>query len=177
MPPPASRERPRRRARRALAFALAALAVVALALVALAGYVASERGLAFLVARIVAQSGGRIAIEGSSGSVAGTMRFRRIVWRGPDATVAAEDVVVDWSPGALWSRRLAIRGLGAHRVSIALAPSSGAAAPPPTDLRLPLAVDVDRLAVGEIDWHVGPRSGRILGLEFGYSGDAAAHRV
>jgi len=162
--------------RRALRFTLAALALVVIAVAALIGYALSERGLPYIVARIVAQSGGRITVEDPTGSVAGTMRFRRITWRGADATVTAEDVVVDWSPGALWSRRLSIRGLGARRVDIALKPSTGPTAPP-TDLQLPLAVDIERLAVAELGWHAGPRTGRISGLEFGYAGDAQQHRI
>ena len=118
--PPQKKQR-----RRALRFTLAALALVVIGVAALIGYALSERGLPYIVARIVAQSGGRITVEDPTGSVAGTMRFRRITWRGADATVTAEDVVVDWSPGALWSRRLSIRGLGARRVDIALKPSTG----------------------------------------------------
>src|SRR5512135_1083375 len=64
--------------------------------------------LAFIVARIVAQSGGRLGVEGTSGSITGTMRFRRIAWHGPDTTVVADDVVIDWNPGALWSSTISI---------------------------------------------------------------------
>ncbi|HEX6137131.1 MAG TPA: translocation/assembly module TamB domain-containing protein [Casimicrobiaceae bacterium] len=156
--------------------ALALVALVAVALAALVGYGLSERGLPFVVARIVAQTGGRISVEEPSGSVAGTMRFRRITWHGADATVTADDVVVEWNPGALWSRRLSIRGLGARHVDIELKPSSGATQPP-TDLQLPLAVDIERLAVGRLDWHTGPRRGYVSGLEFGYAGDATQHRI
>jgi translocation and assembly module TamB len=166
----------KRRARRALKLALAIVALALVAVAALVGYGLSERGLPFVVARIVAQTGGRISVEEPTGSVAGTMRFRRITWHGADVTVTADDVVVDWNPGALWSRRLSIRGLGARHVAIAIKPSSGATTPP-TDLRLPLSVDIARLAVAELEWHTGPRSGSVSGLEFGYSGDATLHRI
>ena len=171
--PPTVRNEPRRRA---LKITLGVLALLVVGVAALIGYALSERGLPYIVARIVAQTGGRITVEDPSGSVAGTMRFRRITWRGADATVTADDVVVDWNPGALWSKRLSIRGLGARRVDIALKPSTGPTAPP-TDLRLPLAVDIGRLAVAELTWQAGPRTGRISGLEFGYAGDAQVHRI
>jgi len=166
----------KRRRRRALAITLAVVALLAVAIAALVGYALSERGLPYIVARIVAQSGGRITVDEPTGSVAGTMRFRRITWHGTDATVTADDVVVDWSPGALWSRRLSIRGLGARHVDIALKPSTGPTAPP-TDLRLPLAVDIEQLAIAALEWRAGPRAGRISGLEFGYAGDAQSHRI
>ena len=171
VPTPAARRR-----RRAWKLALAAVAIIALLVAAIVGWGLSERGLPFIVARIVAQSGGRISVEQPSGSLGGTMRFRRITWRGADATVIADDVAVDWNPGALWSSRLSIRGLGARHVDISIKPSA-AATPPPTDLRLPLAASIDRLAIAQIDWHAGPRSGRVTGLEFGYDGDAKTHRI
>ena len=172
-----SRDRaPPKRSRRGPKIALAIVALAAVAIAALVEYGLSERGLPFVVARIVAQTGGRITVEEPSGSAAGTMRFRRITWRGPDITVTADDVVVDWDPRALLSRRLAMRGLGARRVDIEIKPSSGATAPP-TDLRLPLAVDIGELAVAQLAWHAGPRSGRISGIAFGYAGDSQMHRI
>src|SRR5487761_1966379 len=166
---------PRRRPR-AWKIALAVIAIVAVVLAALVGLVLSEPGLPFIVARIVAQSGGRISVEQPSGSIAGTMRFRRITWHGTDVTVIADDVAVDWNPGALWSSRLSIRGLGARHVDISIKPSA-AATPPPTDLALPIAVSIDRLDIARIDWRAGPRAGHVSGLEFGYDGDANRHRI
>src|SRR5512135_551982 len=166
---------PRRRWR-AWTIALAALVVVVAAVAALVGYGLSERGLPFIVARVVAQSGGRFSVEGPSGSLAGTMRFRRIAWRGPDTTVVADDVVVDWNPAALWSSRLSIAGLGARHLDISIKPAAGATTPP-TDLSLPLVVSIDRIAVAQLDWRVGSRSGQLSGLEFGYDGGATSHRI
>ena len=159
-----------------LKIAVAIVAVVIIAIAALVGLGISERGLPFLVSRIVAHSGGQISIEEPTGSIAGTMRFKRITWRGAETTVTADDVVIDWNPGALWGKRVSIRGLGARHLDIAIKPSSEPTRPP-TDLRLPLAVTIDRLAVGELDWHTGPRSGHVSGLEFGYSGGPTMHRI
>src|SRR6185312_6995375 len=106
---------PKPRRRRGTAIALGLIALVAVAIVALVGFALSERGLTYIADRIVARSGGRISIEGASGSIAGTMRFRRVTWRGADATLVADDVVVDWNPGTLLHRHLSIHGLGARR--------------------------------------------------------------
>ena len=169
---------PKPRRRRGAKIALGVVVLFAVAIAGLVGFVVSERGLPYIVERIVAHSGGRVSVEGASGSIAGTMRFRRITWRGTDATLVADDVVVDWNPGTLLHQHLSIHGLGARHVDLAIKPSSdGAPASPPTDLALPVTVDIDRLAIGRLDWHTGPRSGSIEGLELGYSGDRAAHRV
>src|SRR5438105_757137 len=99
---------PSRRKRRVWRIAAALLGLLLLALGAAIWYALSESGLPFLVARVVAQSGGRLAIEGASGSVGSTMRFARLTWNGSDTTVEATDVVVEWRPQALWRSRLAI---------------------------------------------------------------------
>jgi translocation and assembly module TamB len=167
---------PARKRRPALKIALAAFVLLLVAAAGLIGFAVSERGLPLIVARIVAQSGGRITVEEPTGSIAGEMRFRRIRWRSDDATVIADDVIVKWNPGALWRRRLSISGLGARHVDIELAPSTGPASPP-ADLALPIAIDIERLAVAELEWKSGPRGGRVTGLAFGYAGDAQSHRI
>src|SRR6478752_5846076 len=138
-----------------------ALAIVALLVVGVVGIVVwglSERGLPFIVDRIVARSGGRVSVEGASGSIAGTMRFARITWHGADATLVADDVVVDWNPQTLLHRHLSIHGLGARHVDLAIKPSPGGApTAPPDNLALPIKVDIDRLGIGELVWHTGPR--------------------
>src|SRR5947208_1899680 len=171
-PPP----RRRRRGRWAVSATLGVLALLFVALAATLAFLLGESGLPFIVARIVAQSGGRLAVEQPSGSAASSMRFKRLVWRGTDAVVEAQDVVVDWNPGALWSLQVSIRGLGAQRVSISLKPSAGGTSPP-QNLALPLDVRIERIGVARLEWQTGPRRGVITGLEFGYTGSPTTHRV
>ncbi|MET0204724.1 MAG: hypothetical protein ABW276_10465, partial [Casimicrobiaceae bacterium] len=170
-PPP-----PKRRRVRVRHMSLAASVLIVLALAGSVAFVLSEAGLPFVIARIIEQTGGRLSVDGPSGSLAGTMRFRGLAWRGPEATVTATDVVVEWSPMALFSSRLEIDGLGARAVSISLRPSTGATAPP-ASLTLPIGVTIRNAAVTELTWQAGPRGGKITGLEFGYAGDANEHRV
>ena len=178
-PPPAvpAASPPRRRRRpRAKHVSLGVLALLVVAFVGGLAFMLSPAGLPFVIGRVIEQSGGRLTVEGGTGSLASTMRFRRLAWTGPESTVTATDVVVEWSPWALVSKRLAIRGLGAGQVTIAVKPSSGATAPPES-LVIPLGVDIANAAVAELLWQAGPRHGRITGLEFGYAGDADVHRV
>jgi translocation and assembly module TamB len=175
--PPTQSGASRRNRGRGLKIALAIVALVAVAIAAFIGWGVSERGLSFIAAEIGARSAGRVSVEGASGSIAGTMRFARVTWRGVDATVIADDVVVDWNPGALLGKRLSIHGLGARHVDIAVKPSTGGTTNPPTNLQLPWAIDIDRLAIGRLEWHAGPRSGNVSGLELGYAGDATRHAI
>ena len=175
-PPPSSPRSRRRYLRWALSILAAGIALVVVGVVATIAFLLSESGLPFVVARVVAQSDGRLSVEGASGSLGGTMHFARLSWRGPDSSTTATDVVVEWQPLALFSSHLAIRGLGARQITLAVKPSTGATQPPST-LALPLAVDIDHVAISELDWQVGPRAGSVTGIEFGYSGTPSAHRV
>ena len=172
-PPEAPRAKPRRRGAK---IALAIFTIVVVALAGLVWFALSDRGLSYIASRVAARSGGQVTVENPSGSIANSMRFGRVTWRGADVTLVADDVVVDWKPGALLGRHLLIRGLGARKVQLSLKPSTGPTKPP-TDLTLPLAIDIDRLAIGEFDWQAGPRTGRITGLELGYSGGKTGHQI
>jgi translocation and assembly module TamB len=176
MNPPEGTPPPRRRLPRARHVSLGAVVLFVSLIAGGVAFLLSEAGLPFVIARVIGESGGRLTVEGASGSLASTMRFARLAWNGPEATIAADDVVVEWSALALFSRRLALRGLGADHIALAVKPSTGATAPP-ANLALPLAVDIDHVTVTQLDWQAGPRSGKITGLEFGYDGDAQIHRI
>src|SRR3954447_10198654 len=92
-PPP-----PRRRSsmRWAVSIVLGVIAIVVVLAIASISFVLSPSGLPFVVARVVAQSGGRLSVEGPSGWLASSMHFDRRVWRGTDATTTAPDVAVEW---------------------------------------------------------------------------------
>ncbi|MEP7275324.1 MAG: hypothetical protein ABI812_03150, partial [Betaproteobacteria bacterium] len=104
-------------------YSLAVAVLVVLAIVGAVAFLLSEPGLPFVIARVIAQTDGQLTVDGPSGSLAGSMRFRGLAWRGADTTVTATDVVVEWSPRALFSNRLEISGLGARAVSIAVRPA------------------------------------------------------
>jgi translocation and assembly module TamB len=167
---------PRRRLPRARHISLGAAVLFVSLIAGGIAFLLSDAGLPFVIARVIGETGGRLTVEGASGSLASTMRFERLAWNGPEATMTADDVVVEWRALALFSRRLALRGLGASHIALAVKPSAGATAPP-ANLALPLAVDIDHVTVTQLDWQAGPRAGRITGLEFGYDGDAEIHRI
>ncbi len=168
--PPAPR---RRRGARTSLFVAALVATLALA-----GYVffAGDTGVEFAVRELALRSGGRLVIEGASGSLVHALRARRIVWRGPAVQVIATDVTLTWSPTALWSRGVVVQTLGAQHLEIDLEASNTAVALP-ASLALPFELAIEHLAVSRLDWRVGPNSGAIRGLALRYVGGAAGSRV
>ena len=167
---------PKRRRHWALSVLLGAIALIVMFVAASVSFLLSNAGLPFVLSRVVAQTEGRLSVEGASGSLASTMQFAKLTWHGIDSTMTATDVAVEWQPLALLSSHLAIRGLGAQHITLAVKPSTGTTSPPRT-LALPLTIDIDHVAVATFDWQVGPRTGSITGIEFGYSGGTTAHRL
>ena len=70
--------------------------LIVLALAGAIAFLVSEAGLPFVIARIVAQTGGHLVIEEPSGSIGGTMRFRRIAWNGDD--LVSRGLFLDMAP-------------------------------------------------------------------------------
>lgn len=143
---------------------------------ALVAFLGSETALRLAIGQIERASGGRLRVEEPTGSLLDTIRAERIAWSGPTGNATANDVALDWSPRALWSRRVAIKGLGIRRLDLEIIPAEGATSPP-ASLALPIEVELDSAAVGRLDWRLGERRGTITGLAFGYSGGAREHQL
>jgi translocation and assembly module TamB len=152
------------------------MAFVVLASAAGFAFIASELAVATVARVLIARSDGRLAIDGAGGSLLSLVRIKHLAWRGPAATLTAEDIALDWTPLALWSRGIVVKALGAQRITLAMAPSDTAIPPPPT-LALPTTVTIGKLAVAEFEWTIGTNSGRITGVTFGYEGGPTEHRV
>jgi len=133
----------------------------------------SESGLGTLTRIAASASGGRLSLEQPSGRLLGPLAFARVIWSEPGTEVVIERLQIDWSPAALLERRLSIAELAAARVAIDIA-SSDEASTPPASLRLPLAVDVNKIAISHLDY------GKLFSvgdLQAAYVGDGTSHRL
>ena len=116
---------------------LAILAVLALVIVAGALWFAnSEQGLRWASDEAAARSGGRLTIEGATGSLGGIVRIARLRYADEDLSLVADDVAFTWSPRALLSRAVIVDTLSAATVTLEFKPSAGPSAPP-ASLALP----------------------------------------
>jgi translocation and assembly module TamB len=174
-PPPAPAPARRRLRRIALEASVALAVAVALALAA--AWAVSSRAVVRALDFAVAQSQGRLAYEGASGSLTGRVGVERLEWRDGATRIVAEGVDVAISPRALFEWRVALSHVGARRVTIELPPGDGTDTPLPDSLALPMAVAIERVEVGRIDWKAGERAGVVDRVSFAYAGDAAGHRV
>lgn len=153
-----------------LLFTLALFAVTAAGGIWLAG---TESGLGTLARLAAMASGSRLTLEQPSGRLLGALAFARVTWSEPGTEVVIEGLQIDWSPAALLEKRLAIAELTAARLAIEIASSDEASAPP-ASLRLPLAVDVNRIAISRIDYNKLFTAGALRGA---YASDGTSHRL
>jgi len=147
---------------------------------AVAGYfiLGTQRALDYVVERTIADTDGRLAIEGARGSLLSTIHASRIAWRGDDLTVEARDTVLSWSPWSLLARRVVVRSLGARTLSFAFSASGGDSGTGlPSSLALPLEVEVRAIGVQRLEWRTGTQGGYVTGIAFGYSGGAREHAI
>ena len=172
-PVPAPAGKRRSRFARAVLALFIALAVLALGI---AVWLPSQWALDFAIARVERASGGKLRVSGATGALTSTVRAKELRWDGPEATVVARGVALDWSPLSPFSRRVVIRGLGAQSLSLEMHGGNERTALP-TSLVLPLDVTIEHIGVGTLDWALGDRRGRVTGVEFAYTGGADEHHV
>ena len=168
---------PRRRPSLITAWSVGASIALALLLVATIAWVHSERALQTALDFAVEASGGKLAFDGVTGTLAGEVRAAGITWRDGETEVRAGNVVLSFAPSALVLGKLVVRDIVVERVDLALPPGSDEPLALPDSLAPPLPVEVGRLRVGTIDWRRGESGGQLRALALAYAGDARGHRV
>jgi translocation and assembly module TamB len=173
----------RRGTLRGVAWAFAALVVVVLAaLIAGGGWlVRSERGGAWLLAQVPG-----LKVEGLRGALLGDELSAETLRYTVDGNVLELKRVRlaglrgHWARGALarepWLQ-LHLDELSAERAGWQSGPPSGKRSPPPTDLRLPFALSVDRLSIGTLQVDTLPVVTGVQARVALGDGNGARHRV
>lgn len=124
--------------------------------------VASESGLQTVAYLAGQASGGQLQIEPPRGRLIGPLVIPALHWKTAELQVQAEQIELDWAPAALFAPRLQISELTIGRLHISSAASSDPT-PPPVELRLPLAVDVKKLAISRLEYGDAMAAERLAG--------------
>ncbi|MET0962844.1 MAG: translocation/assembly module TamB domain-containing protein [Noviherbaspirillum sp.] len=149
-PAPAPRKTARWGLRIAAALVVLVLLAAGLALTALRTDWGARNGWQF-VTRVL---GGALSGEYVSGSVAHGLTLRNIAYRDQERTITVDRVRGAWD-FAFSPRKLAISALELGRVEVTLLPSPKPPEPAtlPPHIRLPLAIDLQRLSIAEVLVH------------------------
>jgi translocation and assembly module TamB len=128
------------------------VSIAALVILGLAGWLgSSESGLRAIAGLAASVSGGRLQIDVASGRLLGAFSLGQVRWTDPEQQIEISGLHVDWSPAALLHGTLQIATLGIEQLHVTLRPSP-TPTPLPTDLRLPLAVDAEKISIATLQW-------------------------
>jgi translocation and assembly module TamB len=126
--------------------------VATLVIVGLAGWLTgSESGLRTVAGLAGSFSGGRLQIEVAGGHLLGAFSLGQVRWTDPEQEIGISGLQVDWSPAELLHGRLQIATLSIEQLRITQQPSS-TPTPLPSDLRLPLAMAAEKIAISTLHW-------------------------
>lgn len=132
----------------------------------------SQTAFEWAVAAIVQRFGGVVVIEGVHGTLAGPVRFDRLVYRHADTRITLEEVSAMYALAPLARGRLAFSTLDAALLRIDTAPSTQPDVPPDT-LALPVEIAIEKGAIGRVELN----GARANDLTFSYSGGREGHRL
>ena len=110
----------------------------------------TESGLHAASRLAASASDGRLQITASGGSLLGSLDLASLRWTSPDLDLHAEQIHLDWSPGALLHGRLQVAELSIGRLRLEIV-GSDEKTPPPSALGLPLAVDLEKVAISRLE--------------------------
>ena len=133
----------------------------------------SESGLVALARLASSASGGRLVIEQASGRLVGPLAVARLSWKAPELEIEVDDLHIEWTPAALFDKRLVIGELTMARLRLDIA-SAAEATPPPDSLTLPVAVDIQKMVISRLDYGQVFSVGDLRGA---FASDGLTHRL
>jgi translocation and assembly module TamB len=181
--PPADAPPPRRRRRlwKALAWAIGVpVLLVALVVGVVYGALTTERGTAYAWRAAVKLLDGRLAGTLDGGTLANGVRLRNVAWHGADGTsVSVDRISGQWALARRPSWRFVVNYLHVGDVDLRTVPSHEPSSPMtmPTDLRLPLAIDIRDVQVAKLTLHQGASTTEYSRLMFHARSDGRHHEA
>lgn len=152
------------------------LAVIVLLLSTVAGlwwWSGTEGSLEWALRRIARSQ--PLTAEGVQGSLRSGLHVQRLAWERDGLKVEAGDVHLTWRPVSLLEGIVKVTRLDAATLRITdRRPASGAPGRPPGSLAMRLQVELDDLAIAQVQW-IGDRTVQAYGLAARYWYDGAAH--
>lgn len=145
----AAARNPRRWRLAALCLLLAPVCGVVLLTCVLAWALGSASGSRAALTALEAVSGGALRWSGLTGTLGRQLTLDEFAWRSRGLQISASGVRLEWQPARLWQGQLHLTSVTASSLRIASAPSRQAAQLP-AELGLPLALEIEQLALGHL---------------------------
>ena len=129
---------------------LSCLLLIATAIAGGVWFAGSESGLQSIAHWVSQSSAGRLQLSPPRGRLIGPLDIEQIAWDSPELKLSINKLHLDWTPSALLHGKVLISDLAAE--SVRLKASSSDPSPPPSSLHLPVAVDIEKLAISLFDY-------------------------
>ena len=155
---------------------MALIALVVSAVAALWWWSGSEGSLAWVLRRVARAQ--PLTAEGVQGSLRSGLRVRRLVWERDGLKVEAADVQLAWQP--LWLLQGIVKVTRLDAASLRITDRRPPSPEPPRmpgSLALSTEVQLDDVAVAQMEWIAAARTVRADGLDGRYWYDGSAHWV
>lgn len=131
---------------------LVLLTLLLLAVIALGALLATPAGLQaglWLADRIAP---GNLRVSGVEGRLLDRFSIRQLRYQDGELDIRIEALAIDWQPGALLEACLTVNRLAADTIDVSL-PAQPATESESTAINLPLAIDLQQLAIGKLQLH------------------------
>lgn len=107
----------------------------------------TQSGTRFLLQSLQSLSGEQVRFSGVEGRLADQLHIDELTYRSATQHVSISGLDLEWSPSALWHQQLVIQSLKLSAIRLASVPDKQPLALPQS-LQLPLAIDIQQLAIG-----------------------------
>lgn len=140
--------------------------------------VATESGLQASLGLARQLTGGQLQASGATGRLLGPLTLEQLSWTSASEQFQLQQLQLEWRPQALFQGRLLIQRLRAERLLLARQP--GPESPPPQNLKLPLAVELETLELGALVLTAPDQpepEARFTNLQARFSSDGEQHQL
>jgi translocation and assembly module TamB len=134
----------------------------------LAWLVGTEAGLHWAMARVVSASGGRLALEEASGTLAAEVRFGRMAYADDRVRVEARGVRGEGNPLALLRGALGIEPLNIASLQVVLVGRDAAAPAAASGVALPFGIRLMQVSIGRFELQSGDARHLLSDLRFAH---------
>ncbi|MGD8476957.1 MAG: hypothetical protein PVI98_07405, partial [Burkholderiales bacterium] len=164
--------------RRFLLWSAGGIVVLALAIAAVLYWASrSETFLRWGIDRIATSLPCVLRVEGLEGAFMKPVHIQHLICQNAEYRIEAHNVSLVWSPWMLTRRRLDVSSLDIGSLSYTSTSQGAGSSAVPTDIGLPIAIEVASLKIGTLSLQTGDQPLQLTAIDASYQGDAQSHRL
>ena len=157
--------------------AMSLVLLLALVIAALYWLGGREATLQQLLQTAAHASGGKLTVDGVTGSLYSKMHVARVRYEDEKRRAILENITLDWSPRSLLGRELVLNEVAVGRIDFTVKQASDEPPAPPASLRLPLTIRAPRVAVDQLQIESGGNTTTFNAVQLAVDSTGAKHHL